>query len=582
MSKPSFFAELKRRNVYKVAVAYAVVGWLVMQIAATVVPALHLPNAVTSAVVLLTILGFPIALVLAWAFELTPEGIKRTEDVAPNESITRRAGRKFAVLLATVAVAAATLLVFQFVRKQNPSSPSLDKLDAAGSDKSIAVLPFENATGDANLDYLSDGVSESVLDRLSQLPQLKVIARSSSFQYRQHPDLKVVASALGVQTVVTGRVARRDESYIIRVDLADVKENRQLWGANFTRKTSDVQVLQTDISREIVETLRLRLSGVQSRQLASQSANPQAYELLLKGRFYYNKFEFEKAIDYYEQAVAADPDYALAHAELAEAFRWGEGNDPKQRRLQAETSARKALELDPNLAEAHFALAGIKRDAWDWEETGREYRRTLELNSNLPQAHSGYASYLSLMGRHDEASAEARRALELDPLSPRINGFASSVFLRAGRYSEALEAIRRILELNPNSPQAHARIGDVHAAKGMYREAIAKYQEAISLDGADAPNREARLGWIFVKAGERAKAEEILQKIRSTQNDVSPGELAVLQAALGKREEAFALLERALAERDSRLPYIVIGPLLDPLRDDPRFADLVRRIGLQP
>lgn len=582
MSKPSFFAELKRRNVYKVAVAYAVVGWLVMQIAATVVPALHLPNAVTSAVVLLTILGFPIALVLAWAFELTPEGIKRTEDVAPNESITRRAGRKFAVLLATVAVAAATLLVFQFVRKQNPSSPSLDKLDAAGSDKSIAVLPFENATGDANLDYLSDGVSESVIDRLSQLPQLKVIARSSSFQYRKQPDLKVVASALGVQTVVTGRVARRDESYIIRVDLADVKENRQLWGANFTRKTSDVQVLQTDISREIVETLRLRLSGVQSRQLASQSANPQAYELLLKGRFYYNKFEFEKAIDYYEQAVAADPDYALAHAELAEAFRWGEENDPKQRRLQAETSARKALELDPNLAEAHFALAGIKRDAWDWEETGREYRRTLELNSNLPQAHSGYASYLSLMGRHDEASAEARRALELDPLSPRINGFASSVFLRAGRYSEALEAIRRILELNPNSPQAHARIGDVHAAKGMYREAIAKYQEAISLDGADAPNREARLGWIFVKAGERAKAEEILQKIRSTQNDVSPGELAVLQAALGKREEAFALLERALAERDSRLPYIVIGPLLDPLRDDPRFADLVRRIGLQP
>ena len=582
MKPRNFFAELKRRNVYKVAVAYAVVAWLLIQAASIILPTFEAPAWTLKVLIAALAVGLPIAVVLAWAFEITPEGIVRAEEVVANESITRRTGRKLTAIIVVVAVIAAALFAFQFVRKQNPSSRSLDKLDAAGSDKSIAVLPFENATGDANLDYLSDGVSESVLDRLSQLPQLKVIARSSSFQYRKQPDLKAVASTLGVQTVVTGRVTRRDESYIIRVDLADVKENRQLWGANFTRKTSDVQVLQTDISREIVETLRLRLSGVQTRQLASQSANPQAYELLLKGRFYYNKFEFGKAIDYYEQAVAADPDYALAHAELAEAFRWGEGKDPKQRRLQAETSARKALELDPNLAEAHFALAGIKRDAWDWEETGREYRRTLELNSNLPQAHSGYASYLSLMGRHDEARAEAKRAQVLDPLSPRINGFASSVFLRAGRYSEAIEASRRILELNPNSPHAHARIGDVHAAKGMYWEAIAEYQEAISLDGGDAPNMEARLGWVFVKAGERAKAEEILQKIRSTQNDVSPGELAVLQAALGNREEAFALLERALAERDSRLPYIVIGPLLDPLRDDPRFADLVRRIGLQP
>ncbi len=231
-------------------------------------------------------------------------------------------------------------------------------------------------------------------------------------------DLKEIANVLGVQAIVTGRVVPRGDGYQIRVELVDVRENKQLWGENFSRKTSDVQILQTDISREIADNLRLRLSGTQVQQLAGQgTTNPQAYELLLKGRFWFNKAgvseNFHKAIEYWEQAIAADPNYALAYAELSDGyFSGGRGLDRKQRQIRREATARKALELDPNLAEAHFAMAGAKSDAWEWKEAGQEYKRAIKLNPNLASAHNGYASYLRLMGRNDEALTEVKRALE--------------------------------------------------------------------------------------------------------------------------------------------------------------------------
>ena len=441
--------------------------------------------------------------------------------------------------------------------------------------ESIAVLPFENASGNTELEYLSDGVSESVIDRLSQLPQLKVIARSSSFRYRgPNLDLKQIADSLGVHALVTGRVVKRGDGYVIRVDVTDVRENKQLWGENFTRKAADVQVLQTDIAREIAENLRLRLSGTQAQQLANQgTANPQAYELLLKGRSYFARSGREnrdKAIEHYQQAVSLDPKYALAYAELAEVY--GSNRQHEAKRLAA---ASKALELDPNLAQAHFALAQIKFDNWEWEDAGRGYRRAIELNPNLPQSHIRYSAYLLLMKRYDEAVAEAKRTRELDPLTLVVKWSVADFLYAARRYDEAGEEFRKTLELNPDSAHGHYRLGDFYMAKGRYSEAIAAYRESVSLSGG---RYEISLANALARSGEHAKAEEILRRVDLKTVDWYG--LPVLYASLNKRDEAFALLEKAFSERYPNLPYVSADPMYDSLRSDPRFQDLLRRIRL--
>ncbi|HEY0658571.1 MAG TPA: tetratricopeptide repeat protein, partial [Pyrinomonadaceae bacterium] len=460
--------------------------------------------------------------------------------------------------------------------------------------ESIAVLPFENASGNADLDYLSDGMSESVIDRLSQLGQLKVIARSSSFRYRgQNLDLKEIANSLGVQAIVTGRVVPRGDSYQIRVELIVVRENKQLWGENFTRKISDVQLLQTDISREIAENLRFRLSGTQTQQLAGQgTTNPQAYELRLKGRYYFYKTgteNYHKAVEYYEQAIALDPNYALAYAELADAYAFGGGRGltRDERRAKVESAARKALELNANLAEAHFAMAQWKIDNWEWTEGERESKRAIELNPNLAKAYSGYARYLSLMGRHDEAIAAAKRGLELSPLTLINNWIVGDTYTRARQIDKAIEAYKNLVELDKNASVGHWKLGDGYAAKGMYSEAINEYHEAIRLRGSGdlifigVTDIEAVLGAAYAVSGERAKAEEILQKLKDkSRNEIAPRSLAILYAALGMRDEAFAQLEKAFAEHSSNLPFIAVEPIYDNLRDDPRFADLLRRMNL--
>ncbi len=399
------------------------------------------------------------------------------------------------------------------------------------------MLPFENGSGDANLDYLSDGVNESVIDRLSQLPQLKVIARSSSFKYRgQNVDFKQVANALGVETIVTGRVVQRGDSYFIRVDLTDVRDNRQLWGENFNRKTSDVQLLQTDISREIAENLRLRLTGAQTQQLASQgTTNPQAYELLLKGRFVGYKGVTErrkKAYEYFQQAIAIDPNYALAYAELSGSYLQLNNNgllNQEEAIRMAQEAAQKALSLDGSLVEGHLAMAYLKRYVWDWASSEREYRRAIELNPNLSQAHSGYSLYLSLVGQHEQAIAEIKRAWELDPLSLSANKNVGFRLFFARQYDQAIEVLKKTLELDQNYPNAHITLGYTYAAKGMYPEAIAEYQKAISL-GDESLSTQIYLAAAYTRAGEREKAQAILKRLQMNESNVSPTELGIIRA----------------------------------------------------
>lgn len=495
--------------------------------------------------------------------------------------------RKRGVAVVSLALSLAAVGLGYWLFGHHPSSSSSKR----ASVESIAVLPFENASGDVNLDYLSEGVSESVIDRLSQLPQLKVIARSSSFRYRgQNLNLQEIASALGVQAIVTGRVVPRNDSYQIRVELVDTRENTHLWGKTFTRRASDVQILQADISRELAETLRVRLSGTQAQQIAGEGTiNPQAYEMLLRGRFYFNKAgepkNFQKAVEYFERAIALDPNYALAYAVLVEAYSFGgisRGLNREQHEMKLEAAARKALELDPNLAEAHNSMATLKRNKWEWEEAERAYLRAIELNPNLPQAHSGYAFYLNLMGRHAEALASVERARELDPVSLIINTSVGVINLRMRRYDEAIEASKKAIQLGERAMFARRTLGAAYAAKGMFVEAAAEFEEAFKIAGGESSAVEALLGAAYAKTGRRAKAEEILQKIIALEGKRLPAESAVLSDTLGRRDEAFAVLEKAYSERLQSLPYIAVDPSYESLRSDPRFQSLLRRMELSP
>jgi serine/threonine protein kinase/Tfp pilus assembly protein PilF len=455
---------------------------------------------------------------------------------------------------------------------------------------SLAVLPFVNTSNDPEKEYLSDGISESLINRLSQLPGIKVIANTSSSKYKgKNPDPLDVARALDVGAVLTGRVLQHGDDLSISVELVDARDRTQLWGEQYNRKATDLLSVQEEISREIAEMLRLRLTASQQQQRIGtrEQVNPQAYELLLKGRFYRSRGgtdDRKKAAEYFNQAIAMDPAYALAYAELSITY-WSlvtsSALNPKEYSPKAEALALKALELNENLAEGYYALANLKTDAWEWANAEAKYKRAIELNPNLALAHRWYANFLTLMGRHEQAIGEIKRARELDPLSLPINAIVGFTFYEARQYDQAIEALKKTLELDRNFPYAHLFLGYTDAAKGMYPEAIAEYLDAIRL-GHDTPSRQIFLGAAYAGAGDRRQAEGILKRLQTSKEYVSPGELAVLYGALGERDQAFASLEKAYEAHDLQLQYLGVSPTFDPLRSDPRFQDLLRRVGLRP
>jgi serine/threonine protein kinase/TolB-like protein/Tfp pilus assembly protein PilF len=453
--------------------------------------------------------------------------------------------------------------------------------------RSIAVLPFENTGGDVEMEYLSEGISESLINNLSQISDIKVIARSSSFKYKHNAgNPREIAKTLNVATILTGWVMRRGENLQISVELINARDNTQLWGEQYSRRADDLLMIQSDISREIADKLHPRLTLSEQKQLVRhETGNSVAYELLLKGRFYRAKGGTEsrkRAVEYFNEAINVDPNYALAYAELSFTYRIlvGSGSlDPSEFTPKAEAAALKALELDETLADAHFALAFLKMNAWEWTTAEYEFKRAIELNPNLARAYIGYSGYLSRIGRHDEAVAEIKRAKELDPLSPIVNGNYGLILYFAGRYDEAIRILRETLEFDQNFSFAHLYLAYNYAAKEMYPQAIDAYQKAFAL-GQETPSNRIYLGAAYARAGEREKAEEILRALETSENYVSPAELAVLYTALGKREQAFASLEKAFNLHDLQLQYVGTDPAFKGLRDDARFTDLLKRVGL--
>ncbi|HEX8096680.1 MAG TPA: tetratricopeptide repeat protein, partial [Pyrinomonadaceae bacterium] len=514
-------------------------------------------------------------------------GVKTTAEPGAEPSAERTAtetkprSRRAVIAVAAAALLALTVAVAYFAYSRYYAT------GGAGAIRSIAVLPFANTGNNPDAEYLSDGISESLINSLSQLPGVKVIARSSSFKYKgKEVDPQEVARTLSVAGILTGRVAQRGDNLLISVELVDARDKTQVWGEQYNRKATDLLAVQAEISREIAEKLRLRLTAGEQKQLARrETVNPQAYELLLKGRFYQSKGGTEnrkKAVELFQQAIAVDPSYALAYATLSSSYSRLVNNnllDPKEYLPRAEDAARRALELDEGLAQAHLAMAHIKSYAWDWAAAEREHKRAIELSPNLAAAHSSYFFYLGIRGRYEQAIVEAKLARELDPLSPDANAAVVYGLILAHQYDQAIEAAKKLLEQDRSNPEWHDLLGGTYAAKGQYTEAIAAYQEAIRL-GDDSPDLQVVLGAAYAKAGEREKAQAILKRLETGKEYISPFGLAILQAALGEREQALASLERAYAAHDQQLVWLGVEDGLDPLRPDPRFQDLMRRVGL--
>jgi eukaryotic-like serine/threonine-protein kinase len=502
----------------------------------------------------------------------------------PGDTVPARGSRRsmligavgFVFVIAAIAVAA-----FYFRSPRN-------------SINSVAVLPFANASGNPDLEYLSDGITEGVIDRLSGLPNLKVISRTSAFRYKQREiEPQKVARELGVETLVMGRVIQRGDNLFVSAELVDAREDKQLWGEQYSRKLADITSVQQEIANAVSGNLRGGLTSEDKTRLNKPSTtNAEAYQLYLKGRYHANQAtaaELRKGIEYFQQAIEKDPGYALAYAGLADSYSALGGGwqylPPSDTLPKAKAAAMKALQLDDTLAEAHAALAYAAFFDWDWPSAEREFKRAIELNPNSALSHRRYAIYLDTTGRLNESMAEAQRAQELDPLSPEIVSGLGWVYLSTRRYDESIAQFQKALDLYPNAAVIRASLAWAYAMKRMYPQALAEYDKIADQDKAVAAENQfvaSGLGWVYAASGRRADALKIAQKFRdlSSHAYVDFYLLATIYAGLGDTDEAFRLLEKGYEQHSASMPYLAVDPFWSGMSSDPRYADLLRRIGL--
>jgi len=508
-----FFGELKRRNVYKVAVAYGVVAWLLIQVATQVFPFFEIPNWAVRLVVLLVLLGFPVALVLAWAFELTPEGLKRTDaaQATPAQPSPKRTWIFVAVVAGTMSIGLFFLGRYT-AREGRPGGASLPQ-------KSIAVLPFENLSRDPDNAYFTEGVQEEILTRLAKIADLKVISRASTQRYKSSPDdLPQIARRLGVANFLEGSVQKAADRVRVSVQLINAPDDAHLWAETYDRHLTDIFAVESEIATKIADTLKAKLTGSEQHAIAVRPTNnSEAHQLYLKGRYFWNKrtaHDFTTAIQYFQQAIDKDPGFALAYTGLADTYVLLSGfgaASPKDSLPKAKAAAQKALELDSSLGEAHAALAqALFAYEFKFAEANREFRRAIELNPNYATAHHWYAeSGLTPLGRFDEAIVEIKRALELDPLSLIINADVGTVLFNARRFDDSIEQLRTTVQMDPGFYYAHWALGEALEIKGRTKEAMAENEKALALIQED-PLPLALLGHVYARTGRRDEALKIL------------------------------------------------------------------------
>src|SRR5229473_1141096 len=453
---------------------------------------------------------------------------------------------------------------------------------------SIAVLPFENATADPNTEYLSDGITESIINSLSRLPKLRVMARSTVFRYKgQIPNPQKLGSDLNVRTVLTGRVIQRGDSLIIGTELVDVANGWRLWGEQYNRKLADVVAVQEEIANEISERLRLNLTGEEKKRLSKRpTLDAHAYQDYLRGRFYWNKRTedgVKKGIEYFQRAVEKDPGYPLPYVGLADSYNilgFYAYADPREAFPRAKAAALKALEIDGTLTEAHASLAyGRLYYQWDWLGAEREFEAVIERNPTYSTVRHYYGNYLAVMGRFAEAAAQFETACELDPLSLIINTAVGWTLYFSRQYEQAVESLQKTLEIDAHFVLARAMLGQSYLQLGRFPEAIAEFQAASELSGA-SPHYHAMLGHAFAATGNSSEAHKILNQLKekSARSYLSSYCIAEIYLGLGDEDQVFEWLEKAYEERARQLVMLKVEPEVDRLRSDSRFKNLLQRM----
>jgi TolB-like protein/Tfp pilus assembly protein PilF len=456
--------------------------------------------------------------------------------------------------------------------------------------ESVAVLPFANDSADADAAYLSDGITEALINNLSQISNLRVVARSTVFRYEgKNIDPQKAGGDLHVRAVVSGRLLQRGSTLIVRAELMDVATGAQLWGGQYNRNPEDVFALQDDLAREISEKLRLKLTGDEKQRLTKRyTQDAEAYRLYLKGRYHWNKRTpdgVQKAIEYFQQALEKDPAYSLAYAGLADTYAYLSFFNvipSRQAMPKAKAAAAKALEIDHDLAEAHVSLGYVSFTyEWDWLAAGEHFEQALALNPAYSTAHTFYAFYLSSLGRTAEALAVAKRALDLDPASPAVSHSLAVQLYLARKFDRASKQAHDTLEMDANFAISYAVLGEAYLSKGMYTEGLSALERYSTLSRSDAASL-ALLGYLHARSGERKKSLEMIEKLKaaSMQSFVPALFIALVYAGLEDKDQAFAWLDKAYEERFNRLAYLKVEVLWDPLRSDPRFTGLLRRVGI--
>ncbi len=582
MNLRNFVGELKRRNVYKVATAYAVVAWLLMQVASQIFPFFEIPNWAVRLVVLLLVIGFPVALILAWAFELTPEGLKRTEIA---DELPKRSGRSSAWIHVIIVAGAIGAGLFFFGRYTN------SRQSAKTPEKSIAVLPFENRSEDKANAYFAEGVQDEILTRLSKIADLKVTSRTSTQHYKSVPEnLAEIAKQLGVAHILEGSVQKSGDAVRVNVQLIKAANDSQVWAETFDRKLTDIFSVESDVAKAIADQLRAHITRQEEQVIAAKpTKNIEAYDAYLRGRYFWNKRTsdgIKHAIEHFQQSIERDPDFALGHAGLADSYialTFYNFAAPHETMPKAKESAIKALALDDTLAEAHASLAHILMNYdWDWSAAEKEFKRSIELKPDYATGHQWYAvHYLTATGRFEEALQEMKRALELEPASLLMNTFMGATLYYAGRYDEAIDQCRKTIQMDPNFAVAHWHLGLAYEQKQLLDAATEEFKKAIALS-ADSPLMKAALGRAYAKSQKEHEATEMLNELDELgkRQYVSAYEVATIYVALGNNEQAFQLLEQAYGEHSFHLVYLNVSPQFKPVRSDRRFQDLVQRIGL--
>src|SRR6266404_409982 len=446
---------------------------------------------------------------------------------------------------------------------------------------SIAVLPFVNVTSDSKTEYLADGISESLITKLAQLTNARVTSRNSAFRYKHRDlDATTIGRELKVQVLLMGRLTETEDMLSISVEAISTSDDRHLWGAQYIRQRSDLLTATETIARQIAETLRIEISGPQ-RQLPARrhTENNEAYLLFLKGRFHFNKLTpdgVQKGTEYLRKAIELDPNYALAYAAVADCQAYMANRD------EAKEAITKALELDNELGEVHASL-GFFHFLYDWDFAGAEseFLRALELSPNYAEAHHWYAIYLANVGRHEEAFREAELAVERDPLSLLMNMTAALNYYTGREYDRAIAQLERVIEMDANFPAAHSVLGCVYVQKQMYEQGLAQFEKVLDLVKGATPV-EASVKMIMAQAfarwGKKSEAVNLLDEVDGL--PTSAYSVAGVYGALGENDKAFRMLNKAYDEHDMQLVSLKVDPTLNDLRDDARFAEIVRRVGL--